>query len=285
MLQMGPLNGPTDLRNFPKVCEGNWWAARRCGMSGNKSLVPMETRARVRKRKFIMKTKTGWLYLILLTAVMGEVGCSGGGNSAVLPGPAVLTMYNSSANFGDVAVGNTVTVGVTFANTGGMPLTLVQKSVSGTGFATSGVGAGVILDPGQYTTLSVNFNPLAAGNATGSVYLASTSTTAGTSSNPGITSIQPVTIPLSGNGVIAAHLVTFGWMPSTSPVVGYNVYLRSPSGSSWTLLNSTPIESTTFTDVDVQCGQSYMFSVTSVGPTNMESPFSNATEATVPSPE
>ena len=237
----------------------------------------------MRKRKFIMKTKTNWLYLTLLTAVTALAGCGGGGSPVVLPGPAVLTMYNSSANFGDVAVGNTVTVGVTFANTGGMPLTLVQNSVSGPGFATSGVGAGVILDPGQYATLSVNFNPSAAGNATGSVYLTSTSTTAGTGSNPGITASQPVSVALSGNGVVAAHQVTFGWAQSASPVVGYNVYLRSPSGSSWTRLNSTPIESTSFTDVDVQCGQSYMFSVTSVGPTNMESPFSNATEATVPS--
>jgi hypothetical protein len=181
-------------------------------------------------------------------------------------------MYSSGANFGDVAVGNTVTVGVTFANTGGLPLTLTQNSVSGAGFSTSGVGAGVTLAGGQYVTLAVTFTPSAAGSATGSASLTST------------TSTLPITVPFSGNGVVPSHLITFAWEPSTSAVVGYNVYLRSPSGDSWNRLNATPLASTTFTDVDVQSGQSYLFSVTSVGTTDKESEFSNATFATVPSP-
>ena len=218
----------------------------------------------------MIKTRIGWLYLILMAGVLAAVGCGAGVPAS--PWPAVLSMYSSSANFGDVAVGNTVTVGVTFANTGGMPLTLAQNSVSGSGFSTGGVGAGVTLTPGHYATLAVSFNPSAAGNATGSVSLTST------------TSAVPITIPLSGNGVVPTHLVTFGRAASQSVVIGYNVYLRSASGNSWTRLNATPVESTTYTDVDVESRQSYMFSVTPVGATDMESAFSNATEATVPFP-
>lgn len=223
-----------------------------------------------RKRKINMKTKTGWLHFILLGGVLVAAGC-GAAPSAPAPAPAALAMYSSSANFGDVAIGNSVALGVTFANTGGLPLTLTQNSVSGAGFATSGIGAGLTLGPGQYATLVVGFNPSAAGSATGSISLTST------------TSQVPITVPLTGNGIVSTHLVTFDWAPSNSPVIGYNVYLRSSTGDSWTRMNSTPLNTNAYTDWDVQSGQSYMFAVTSVGTTNVESAFSNATAATVPS--
>jgi len=218
-----------------------------------------------------MNKNVNWMGISVLGCALAMAGC-GGGSTASLPGPAQLTLYNANVNFGDVAVGNTSTVAVTLSNTGGSPLSVQQNSLSGTGFATSGIGSGVTLAPGQYATLAVSFNPSATGNVSGAVSLTSS------------TSTVPMSVPLSGNGIAASHRATFDWAASKSTVVGYNVYLRSASGQSWNKLNSSPVTTTSYTDWDVQSGQSYLFAVTSVSPGNLESGFSNATQATIPSP-
>jgi hypothetical protein len=214
--------------------------------------------------------KIDGFHLILLAIVLAAAGCGGGGAS--LPKPAILTVYNSNVDFGDVAVGNNSTVAVTFSNTGGSPLTLAQNSVSGTGFTTTGIGSGLTLAPGQYVALAVSFNPSSTGKANGMISLTSSTLTA------------PMNLSLAGNGVVASHWATFDWAPSRSAVVGYNVYLRSPSDVSWIKLNASPVTTNSYTDWDVQSGQSYMYSVTAVNSANVESAFSNATLATIPSP-
>lgn len=211
----------------------------------------------------------------ILAGVLAAAGCGGGSNSgggASLANPAILAVYNSSVDFGDVAVGNTTTLAITLSNTGGSPLTVQQNSLSGASFVANGIGSGVTLSPGQYTTLAVSFNPSSTGKANGAVSLSSSALTA------------PLSVPLSGNGMVASHWATFEWAASKSAVVGYNIYLRSPSGQSWTRLNSSPVTATSYTDWDVQSGQSYLFAVTSVSPGNTESAYSNATQATIPSP-
>jgi HYDIN/CFA65/VesB family protein len=224
-------------------------------------------------RKFSMKTKIDWLHIALLAGVLAATGCGGGGGGGTSsPGLPILTMYDSSVDFGDVAVGNTTTQGVTLFNTGGSPLTLQQNSLSGAAFTTSGIGAGVTLAPGQYVTLTVSFVPSGTGKANGMVSLTSS------------TSTSSIDLPLSGNGVVAAHWVAFDWAASKSAVIGYNVYLRSASGESWTKLNSSPVTTTSYTDWDVQSGEACMFAVRSVSPANVEGTFSNATSATIPSP-
>jgi hypothetical protein len=223
-----------------------------------------------------MNTKINWLWSALLAGVLTASGCgsgsgSGGGTSSPAPA-AVLTMYNSSVDFGDVAVGAGTTQGVTFSNTGGSSLTLQQNSVSGAGFTTNGIGQGVTLGPGQYVTLAVIFAPSGSGKANGMASL--TSSTSG----------SPINLPLTGNGVVAAHSAVVNWVASKSPVVGYNIYRTPASFESWTRLNSSPIIATSYTDCDVQGGGSYLFTVTSVNSTNVESSFSDATLATIPSP-
>ena len=181
-------------------------------------------------------------------------------------------MYGSGANFGDVAVGNSTTLGVTFTNSGAFPLTLQQNSISGAGFASSGVGQGITLNPGQYVTLAVTFAPSTSGVSNGTVSL--TSTTSG----------LPISLPLSGNGVVAAHSATVTWNPSHSVVVGYNVYRTLASNEAWSKLNASPVIATAYSDWDVQPGQSYLYVVTSVNPKNGESPFSEATFSAIPAP-
>jgi hypothetical protein len=220
-----------------------------------------------------MKKRIDWLHVALLAGVLAVNGCGGGGGGGTSsPGLPILTMYSSSADFGDVAVGATTSLGVTFSNTGGSPLTLQQNSVSGASFTTSGIGAGVTLAPGQFVTLTVSFNPSGTGKANGMASLSSS------------TSSAPINLPLSGNGVLATHWVTFDWAASNSVVVGYNVYLRSPSNESWIKVNSSPVTTTSYTDWDVQSGEIYLFAVKAVNAANVESAFSKATSATIPSP-
>jgi hypothetical protein len=222
-----------------------------------------------------MKTKINWLRAGLLAGALAAAGCGGGGGSVSGPPnapPAVLTTYSSNVDFGDVALGAATTQGVTFSNTGGSPLTLQQNSVSGAGFTTNGIGQGVTLGPGQYVTLAVSFQPSATGKANGTASLASS------------TSNLPINLPLTGNGVVAAHSATVNWNASKSPVVGYNIYRTPASFESWAKLNSSPILANSYTDWDVQGGGAYLFTVTSVNSANVESAFSDATYATIPSP-
>jgi len=179
-------------------------------------------------------------------------------------------MFDSSVDFGDVAVGATTTQGVTFSNTGESLLTLQQNSVSGAGFTTIGIGQGVTLGPGQYVTLAVSFEPSGTGKANGMVSLTSN------------TSSSPINLPLSGNGVVAAHSTTLDWDASKSAVIGYNIYRTPASYESWAKLNSSPVLTTSYTDWDVQSGGSYLFTVTAVSAANVESAFSNATLSTIP---
>jgi hypothetical protein len=219
-----------------------------------------------------MKTKFTWLSVSLLTGILCATGCGGASASYNPPnqGNPILTMYDSSVDFGDVAVGANTIQGATIANTGTGSLTLQQSSVSGAGFMTSGIGQGITLGPGQYVTLAVSFAPSAAGKADGIVSLASN------------TSSSPINLPLSGNGVVTSHSNTLNWDASQSPVVGYNIYRTPASSESWTKLNSSPILATSYTDWDVQSGNSYLFAVTAVSAQNVESGFSNATLATIP---
>jgi len=219
--------------------------------------------------KFSMKIKIDWLRTGLLAAALAATGCGGGGGTSnpVVPN---LTMYNSSVDFGDVAVGATTTLGVTFSNAGGSSLSLQQNSISGAGFATNGIGSGVTLAPGQFVTLAVSFNPSGSGKANGMVSLTSS------------TSNSPINLPLSGNGVVAAHSAGLDWDASTSVVVGYNIYRNSASDASWTRLNSSPVTTTSYTDWDVQSGGFYLYSVKSVSSSNAESTFSKTASVTIP---
>lgn len=79
------------------------------------------------------------------------------------------------------------------------------------------------------------------------------------------------------------HTVTLSWTASTSQVAGYNVYRSSTSDGPYARLNNGLIDGTTFTDNNVQPGQTYFYVATAVGD-GRESGDSNQVEVTVPSP-
>jgi ASPM-SPD-2-Hydin domain-containing protein/immunoglobulin I-set domain protein/Ig-like domain-containing protein len=191
--------------------------------------------------------------------------------NAVPPGP--LTASASTLTFGNVNVGSSSTLSVTFTNSGSSNITISNVSISGPGFTANGVSAGLIVTPGQTVTLNVTFAPAATGSVTGSVSVVSNA------------SNSPASITLSGAGVQPiSHSATLTWTASTSTVIGYNVYRGTVSGGPYTKINSLVDATTTFTDTTVHAGQTYYWVVTAVDSSNFESPYSNEVSATVPTP-
>ena len=189
-------------------------------------------------------------------------------------GVAATALLNSSApslSFGNVSAGAGSTLGVSLTNAGNSNVTISGVTVSGTTFTVNGVSSGLILALGQNATLNVTFSPVAAGNFTGSITVASNATN------------SPAVISLSGAGTLAgSHSVTLGWTASTSVVAGYNIYRSAGSGGPYTKLNSSAVAQTSYTDSTVQAGDTYYYMITSVTAAGVEGVDSAQASAVIP---
>ena len=207
------------------------------------------------------------------TAVVSNGAGSATSNAAILTVSASSLLLNSSASslsFGSVTMPNSGTQTVTLTNAGNSIVTISTVTVSGPGFNATGA-SGVMLNPGQATTLTATFTPASAGAATGNISVASNATN------------SPDSIALSGTGVAAvSHSVALTWSPSASTVIGYNTYSSQVSGGPYTKMTSTPDAATSYTDSNVQAGQTYFFVVTAVDSSNVESAFSAEVSALIP---
>jgi hypothetical protein len=187
---------------------------------------------------------------------------------------AQLSINATTVTFGNVNLNTPATQSVTLTSTGSLPVTVSSAVVAGTGFTLSGGVFPATLNPGQSTTLYVQFDPTTAGSATGTLTIASTSSTNPTAS-----------IALSGAGTSTATEVDLLWNAPTNsavPVVGYNVY-RSPSGTgSYQLMNSSIVSQTTYIDKAIQAGQIYDYYVVSVDGSGVTSVPSNTTTVAIP---
>jgi fibronectin type 3 domain-containing protein len=132
----------------------------------------------------------------------------------------------------------------------------------------------VTLNPGQTAVLSLQFDPTTAGAATGLVTITSNAASGATQ-----------TITLTGTGVApTSYEVQLSWTApasSTDPVVSYNVY-RSTGTGSYQKLNTAVNTPTTYTDTTVQSGSTYNYEVTSVDASGVESAPSNVYTAAIP---
>ena len=206
-------------------------------------------------------------------AVSNSAGSATSTSATLTVGAATLLLNSStsSLSFGNVNVSGSSTQSITLANAGNSAVTISNVTVSGAGFNAAGVSSGLIMAPGQTTTLTATFAPSSAGSVTGSVLVASNATN------------SPDAILLSGNGVaVVNHSVALSWSPSTSSVMGYNTYSSTQSGGPYTKLNSTPVAAMSYTSTAVLSGQTYYFVVTSVDSSNMESGYSAEVSATIP---
>jgi hypothetical protein len=112
-----------------------------------------------------------------------NVALSGGSQTAGAVSPS-----SSSLNFGNILVGNKLTLTETLNNTGGSSLTVTQVTATGAGFAVSGLTLPLTLPAGEGQSFSVTFTPQSAGAVSGNLAIA----------NSGAT--PTVNIGLSGDG-------------------------------------------------------------------------------------
>jgi hypothetical protein len=185
----------------------------------------------------------------------------------------VLSASSTSVAFGNVAVGTSTAQLVTLTNTGSSNVSISSVSVTGSGLSVSG-GSNVTLTPNQSVTISVNFSPATEGQVQGNLSVASNA------------SNSLLQIGVSGTGFVQSvqHIVNLTWQPSTSTVVGYFVYRGTPQDVNFSKLNTSPNQSTSYADNTVTSGLTYLYSVTSVDSSNVESSPSNQITVTIPKP-
>jgi len=195
------------------------------------------------------------------------VSLSGTGTAATY----TLSVNPGSLSFGSVNNGSTASQSFSVTNTGNSNVSISGVSATGSGFSVTGGGSAVTLSPNQSTSVSVQFAPTVAGSANGSVTVASNST-------------SPAGVALSGTGIAPQvnHTVALNWGASSSSVSGYNVYRSSVSGSSYAKVNASLVGGVSFTDSNVQAGQTYYYVATSVDANGNESVYSNEVPAVVP---
>ena len=205
--------------------------------------------------------KTFTIYLSPTTSSSGT-GSSGSGSAA-------LSVNAASIGFGSVMLNTPVEQALTLTSSGSSAVTVNSATISGAGFSISNAAFPVTLNPGQSTTLNVQFDPTSTGSFTGQLAISS--------------SVSAKTLALTGTGV--SHEVNLSWNPSSAasdPAVGYNVY-RAPAGTtSFSRVNGSLATQTAYTDKAVQSGATYDYVVTSVDAKGSESSPSNATRAIVP---
>ncbi len=196
-------------------------------------------------------------------------------SSVSLSGSAVaathtLSISPTSLSFGNVTTGtSSATQAVTITNTGNSSVIISSITLSGTGYSMSAGGSPVTLTPSQALTLSVSFDPTAAGAVNGSISVASNA------------SGSPATVSLSGTGV-RQNSVALAWNASTSAAAGYNVYRSTVSGSAYVMVNSAPLSALTYRDSAVQSGTTYYYVVTALDSSGNESVYSNQVSAAIP---
>src|SRR6185503_16047548 len=93
--------------------------------------------------------------------------------SAVATVPGALISNPSSLSFGSVQVGSGQILSAALTNSGGASVTVSHASISGSGFAISGLNLPLTLAAGQSVPYSVTFNPSSGGSTGGTLSFAS----------------------------------------------------------------------------------------------------------------
>ncbi len=185
---------------------------------------------------------------------------------------AQLGIGTTQISFGDVQLNTPATQTLTLSSSGTQAVTVSSVALTGAGFTISGSNFPATLNPGSTATVNVQFDPTTDGAATGSLVVASTSTA------------NPVsTVALSGTGVDVTVQVTWDApTSSTDPVASYHIYRAATDSSSYTLVGSSSLSPTSYTDATIQTGTTYTYYVTSVDSSGVESVPSNTSTIQVP---
>ncbi len=182
-----------------------------------------------------------------------------------------LAVSPASLSFGSVVVGQSKSLTATLTATGSS-ITVSDAGMTTSEFTITGLSLPLTLSAGQSASFTVNFKPQSSGTASASGTFSSNAANAS------------VTQALSGTGTPAPqHSVALSWSPSTSSVVGYNVYRGTTTGGPYSKITSMNAD-TTFVDSSVQSGQTYFYVTTAVDGSGRESAKSNQTQAVIPTP-
>lgn len=181
-----------------------------------------------------------------------------------------LAISPSSLNFGSVTLGSSATSSATLTASG-TSVTISSATPSNSEFGVSGLTLPLTLAAGQSKAFTVTFTPQASGAASGSLSFASNA------------SNSQLAQSLAGTGSVGPqHSVALSWNPSTSVVVGYNIYRGTISGGPYSKINTALDASTTYTDLNVQSAQTYYYVTTAVDGSGGESTYSNQVQAVIP---
>lgn len=182
-----------------------------------------------------------------------------------------LTVSPASPNFGNVTLGTSSSLSGTLTASG-VAVTVSSASGSNSQFVLSGLSFPLTLSAGQTAGFTVAFTPQASGTVSGTLSFLN--------SAPGSPTIQS----LSGTGVSPQHSVSLSWNPSTSVVVGYNLYRSGVTGGPYAKINSAIDPATAYTDSAVVGGAAYYYVTTAVNSSGSESTYSNEVQAIIPTP-
>jgi len=203
-------------------------------------------------------------------AAGGSNTAAGGSGTSPSGGQGQLSANTLTLNFGNVNVGSNTSQTVTLSDSGTANVTISNVSILGAGIGASGVYVGLVLTPGQQVPLNVTFAPTSTVGVSGSIKVTSNAAN------------SPMSIAVSGAGLqLLSNFVNLTWNAS-SGAAGYNLYRGTVSGGPYTLLTGVPISTTSFTDTNVQSGQTYYYAATSLNSNGVESTFSNQAVATIP---
>lgn len=194
--------------------------------------------------------------------------------SLAVPTYSTLSLSASSIAFGGVNLNSPATQSLTLSSSGTAAVTINSGSLTGAGFSMGSATFPMTLNPGQTATITLEFDPSAAGAAAGQLTLSSNSST-GTAS----------TVVLSGTGDVPNYHVSLSWQEpesTTDPIAGYNVY-RAPTGTSmFQLVNSSVDAGTSYADATVQAGDTYDYYVETVDTTGISSVPSSTVTIAIP---
>jgi hypothetical protein len=158
---------------------------------------------------------------LLCTGIFG--GCAGIVNGTkTATGQAAFQVSPTSVNFGKVGVGKQTTQTVAVANTGTMPISITQATISNAQFSLTGVTLPLSMATGQSGNFTVAVTPSAAGTLTGTLTV---------QGNNGAT---PAVVNLSATAVAAAPQIS---LSSTSVQFG-TVGIGSTSNLNLTISNT-----------------------------------------------
>jgi Abnormal spindle-like microcephaly-assoc'd, ASPM-SPD-2-Hydin len=212
--------------------------------------------------------------LLTLVGISMLAGCAGVSSNTQPPPPPTgsLAVLPATMNFGNVTVGNSSSLSGTLSASNA-DVTVSSAAWSGSGYSVSGVTFPMSVPAGQSAQYTVTFTPPSTGTLPGSISFVS---------NASDSSLKQM-FSGAGTQTTTQHSVSLSWNPSTSTVVGYNLYRGTQTGGPYsTRLNSSPLSGTSYSDSNVVSGITYYYVSTAVDSTNTESAYSNEASAPIP---